>query len=106
MLISFENERCNGRSNVQNPPSTPHMGGACKRIIRTVQEVLFATANNTILSNSQMLTVSSEVDISTYLSKDYKDLESVTLSHHLIGRNFYNDFLDDIYYRDIVSRKN
>ena len=82
------------------------MGGACKRIIRTVQEVLFATANNTILSNSQMLTVSSEVDISTYLSKDYKDLESVTLSHHLIGRNFYNDFLDDIYYRDIGSRKN
>ena len=65
MLISFESKRCNGRSNVQNPPSIPHMGGACKRMIRTVQEVLFVIVNNTILSDFQMLTLSSEVDISS-----------------------------------------
>ena len=104
-MKSCKNRRCNGRSNVQNPPSAPHIGGACKIMIRTAKEALFAIVNNTILSDFQMLTLCSEVDISTYLSKGYKDLESLTPNHYLIGRNFYNHFLDGIYHRDIGSRK-
>ena len=53
-------------------------------MIRTVKKVVFAIIKNTTLTGLQMLTLFSEIlvndHLSTHLSKEYEDLESLTLS--------------------------
>ena len=52
---------------------------------------------NTSLTDLQLLTLTSEIEIFVnthqliYLSKDYEDLESLTLNYLLIGGSFYSN---------------
>ena len=95
-----------------NPPSSPHMGGSWERLVQTVKRSLFNIIKDRVLTDFQMITVFTEVEVVvnnrplTANSDDIEDLEVLTPNHFLIGRNFSNNsHLGDIRSNDVCSRK-
>ena len=103
------------KQNIQwkfNPPSAPHMGGCWERLVQTVKRALFHIIKDRVLTDFQMLTVFTEVEVMvnnrplTGNSDDIKDLEPLTPNHFVIGRNFCNNsHLGEIRSNDLCSRK-
>ena len=75
-----------------NPHAAPHMGGIWERITKTVKNVMSSTIRNTVLTDFQLLTIFTEIEVIannqplTYVSDNPDDLETLTLNHLLLGR--------------------
>ena len=103
------------RQNIQwkfNPPSAPHMGGCWERLVQTVKRASFHMIKDRVLTDFQMLTVFTEVEVMvnnrplTANSDDVKDLEALTPNHFISGRNFCNNsHFGEIRSNGLCSRK-
>jgi transposase InsO family protein len=73
------------------PPSSPHMGGAWERLVRSVKRALNATLKERAPREETLLTALAEAEYSinsrplTHVSVDPKDDEPLTPNHFLIG---------------------
>ena len=94
-----------------NPPAAPHMGGAWERLVRSTKEVMFGLVKDHVLTDSQLLTVLTEVESIlnsrplTHLSDDITDLEPLTPNHILLGRHRNWSSITDVSETDITSRR-
>ena len=94
-----------------NPPAAPHMGGAWERLVRSAKEVLFGLVKDHVLTDSQLLTVLTEVESIlnsrplTHLSDDVTDLEPLTPNHLLLGRHRNLSSITDVSEADVTSRR-
>ena len=75
-----------------NPPAAPHMGGTWERLIRTVKNVIFSKIKNTVLTDFQLMTIFTEIEVIvnnrplTYGSDNPDDFELLTPNNLLLGR--------------------
>lgn len=75
-----------------NPPSSPHFGGAWKRLVQSAKRALKAVVGNQCVNNETLLTFMAEVESLmngrslTHVSSDYRDEEALTPNHFLLGR--------------------
>ena len=94
-----------------NPPAAPHMGGAWERLVRSTKEVMFGLIKDHVLTDSQLLTVLTEVESIlnsrplTHLSEDVTDLEPLTPNHILLGRHRNWSSITDVSEADVTSRR-
>jgi hypothetical protein len=87
------------------------MGGAWERLVKSVKEVLHATMQDRVLTDSQFATVLTEVESIlnnrpiTSASSDVNDFEALTPNHILLGlHRKWNTMLDENE-RDVLSRR-
>lgn len=91
------------------PPSSPHMGGAWERLVRSVKEALRATLGNQTLKPETLLTALAEAEHTvnsrplTHISADPEEDEPLTPNHFLIGASsgrpclaFYGPEADEV----------
>ena len=95
-----------------NPPSSPHMGGSWKRLVRVVKTSLFIIVKGRILTDFQRNTVFTEVEnmvnnrTITINSDSANDLEALTPNHFLVGRNDIDmRYLAKLIKEDMFNRK-
>jgi hypothetical protein len=73
------------------PPSSPHMGGAWERLVRSAKEALRQTLGSQALKHETLLTALAEAEHTlnsrplTHISADPTDEEPLTPNHFLIG---------------------
>ena len=97
---------------VFNPPSSPHMGGAWERLVRSTKEVMTGLMAEKVLTDPQFYTLSTEVERIlnsrplTHLSDSIEDFEALTPNHILFGKYRLWSYLDcGITDKDVSSRK-
>ena len=94
-----------------NPPEAPHMGGVWERLIRSTKEVMYGLVKNYVLTDPQLLTLTTEVEQIlnsrplTHLSDDVSDLEALTPNHVLLGAHRNWASITDTSEADVTSRK-
>ena len=93
-----------------NPPSSPRIGGSWERLVRVVKTSLFNIVKDRIMTDFQMITVFTEVDMVnirpiTANSGSVDDLEALTPNHFLIRINAKTSYLRKIIKKDMCSRK-
>ena len=94
-----------------NPPSAPHFGGVCERLVKSAKKALKITLNGQLVNDETLLTFMAETETLlnsrplTHVSVDPQDLEAITPNHFLIGRNSPNVPPDVFDERDLCSRK-
>lgn len=92
------------------PPSAPHFRGAWERLVKSAKTGLKIILNGQ-LNNETLLTFMAEIESllnsrpPTHVSVDPQDLEPITPSHFLIGRNSPNVPPDVFDERDLSFRK-
>ena len=94
-----------------NPPSAPHMGGAWERLVRSSMEVMYGLVKDLVLTDPQLYTVLTEVEMIvnsrplTHLSEDVTDFEALTPNHVLLGAHRNWSSIADTSEQDITSRR-
>ena len=94
-----------------NPPSAPHMGGAWERLVRSSKEVMYGLVKDLVLTDPQLYTVLTEVEMIvnsrplTHLSEDVTDFEALTPNHVLLGAHRNWSSIADTSEQDITSRR-
>lgn len=94
-----------------NPPDAPHMGGAWKRLIRSVKTALKIILKDQVVSEEVLYTIFTEIEHSvnsrplTHVPIDPRDPEALTPNHFLIGSSSGEIRLGNVYKHDICSRK-
>ena len=94
-----------------NPPSAPHMGGAWERLVRSSKEVMYGLVKDHVLTDPQLYTVLTEVEMIvnsrplTHLSEDITDFEALTPNHVLLGAHRNWSSIADTSEQDLTSRR-
>ena len=94
-----------------NRPSSLHFGGAWECLVQSAKRVLKAVVGKQCVNDEMLLTFMAEVESLmngrplTHVSTDYRDEESLTPNHFLLGRanpNFLPDVVND---KDLCNGK-
>ena len=94
-----------------NPPSSPHIGGAWERLVRSVKTTMKAILKNRTVDDFTLMTVFTEAESIvnsrplTAVNDDINDFEALTPNHFLIGRAFSNMAPGNFTEKDIDNRK-
>ena len=94
-----------------NPPKSPHMGGIWERMVRSVKEVMHGIIRDHVLTDPQLYTVLTEVELIvnsrplTHVSTDVRDLEPLTPNHLLLGAHRNWAAIINTSVQDVFSRR-
>eukprot|EP00112_Aurelia_sp_Birch-Aquarium-sp1_P008827 Seg1983.6 transcript_id=Seg1983.6/GoldUCD/mRNA.D3Y31 product="hypothetical protein" protein_id=Seg1983.6/GoldUCD/D3Y31 len=94
-----------------NPPSSPHMGAAWERLVRSAKTALKAILKGRLVDDFSLATIFTEAEgimnsrPLTATSDDINDLEALTPNHFLLGRASPNLPPGIFYETDISNRK-
>ena len=92
------------------PPSSPRMGGAWERVVRTVKTALTTIMKDRVLTDFQLATIFCEVEYIlnsrplTCVSDDPNDYEALTPNHFLLGKS-WNSPISKVCESDLCSKK-